>query len=235
MMRCVASTLVSRILFVPPKMRLTDRRSNTTLWLPASGHIRLRPLSILLLPLALLMSGTAWSQSTVSMFSNVVPTTPTNKTTKATTLGVKFWSSQAGTISSILFYRAAKSPRGYVATLFSSNGSTVLGSVTMARRVGSRAGMATGCLRRPNIDQCEYDLRCGLLCAERPICRHSVRVDEHGDEWCAERTGGLNGRGKWRRLPGPMLSQQHWREHELFCRCRVYGECGVSQHRAEPD
>ena len=140
MMRCVASTLVSRILFVPPKMRLTDRRSNTTLWLPASGHIRLRPLSILLLPLALLMSGTAWSQSTVSMFSNVVPTTPTNKTTKATTLGVKFWSSQAGTISSILFYRAAKSPRGYVATLFSSNGSTVLGSVTMARESGPVPG-----------------------------------------------------------------------------------------------
>jgi hypothetical protein len=140
MIRRVASTLVSRILFVPPKMRLTDRRPNTALWLPVSGHIRLRPLLILLLPLALLMSGTARSQSTVSMFTNVVPTAPVDKTTKPTTLGVKFWSSQAGSIAAILFYRAAKSPSGYVATLYSSNGSTVLGSVTMATESGPVPG-----------------------------------------------------------------------------------------------
>jgi hypothetical protein len=140
MMRRVASTLVSRILLVPPKMRLTDRRPNTALWLPASGHIRLRPLLILLLPFALLMSGAARSQSTVSLFTNVVPATPVDKTTKPTTLGVKFWSSQAGTISAILFYRAAKSPNGYVATLYSAGGSTVLGSVTMATESGPVPG-----------------------------------------------------------------------------------------------
>jgi hypothetical protein len=138
MMRSIASTLVSRILLVPPKMRLTDR--SRALWLPATGHIKLRRLLILLLPFALLMSGTARSQSTDSLFTDVVPTTPVEKTTNATTLGVKFWSSQTGSIAAILFYRAAKSPNGYVATLYSSKGSTVLGSVTMATESGPVLG-----------------------------------------------------------------------------------------------
>jgi hypothetical protein len=48
------------------------------------------------------------------------------------TLGVKFWSSQPGTISGIRFYRAAQSPQGYVTGLYSANG-TLLGSATMAQ------------------------------------------------------------------------------------------------------
>jgi hypothetical protein len=148
-MRRVASTLVSRILPVPSGMRSTDRRSNTALSLSASGYLRLRPLLMLLLPLPLLMSGTARSQSTVSLFTTVVPATPVDKTTKPTTLGVKFWSSQAGTISSILFYRAAKSPKGYVATLYSSDGSSVLGSVTMATESGPVPGWQQAAFAAP--------------------------------------------------------------------------------------
>ena len=140
MMRRVVSALVSSILFVPSKMRLTDRRPNTAPWLPASGHVGLRPLLILLLPLALLMSGTARSQSTISLFTNVVPTTSASPDTTPQTFGVKFSSSQAGTISAIPFYRGAKSPNGYVATLYSGDGSTVLGSVTMAKESGPVPG-----------------------------------------------------------------------------------------------
>jgi hypothetical protein len=49
----------------------------------------------------------------------------------AVTLGVKFWSSQSGTISGIRFYRAAKSSQGYVAKLYTAGG-TLLASVNLA-------------------------------------------------------------------------------------------------------
>jgi hypothetical protein len=67
----------------------------------------------------------------ISIFGNVVPTDPTGGG-KSVTLGVKFWSSQAGTVSTIRFYRAAVSPTGYVARLYSASG-TVLGSATLKR------------------------------------------------------------------------------------------------------
>jgi hypothetical protein len=53
---------------------------------------------------------------------------------------LKFWSSQAGEISGISFYRAAKSFQGYVARLYSADGSIVLGSVTMATESGPVPG-----------------------------------------------------------------------------------------------
>ena len=217
MMRCVASTLVSRILFVPPKMRLTDRRSNTTLWLPASGHIRLRQLLIILLPLALLTGGTARAQSTVSMFSNLVPATPINKTSSPITLGVKFWSSQVGTISAILFYRAAKSPQGYVASLYTGNGTTLLGSVTMATESGPVPGWQQAVFAYPYSGQGECYLRRGLLCAKRPICPHPVWFDEYGDEWTAERFGGRDGRRQRGIVQRQRVSHHPFCEREFFC------------------
>jgi hypothetical protein len=57
----------------------------------------------------------------------------------ATTLGVKFWSSEPGTISGIRFYRAAASPQGYVVQLYSAGG-TVLGSATLAQESGPLPG-----------------------------------------------------------------------------------------------
>jgi len=97
--------------------------------------MRPRRLLIMLLPLALLMSGyqcLAQSSSTVSIFTNAVPATSASSDTRPITLGVKFWISQPGTISAIRFYRGATSPNGYVASLYSANGRVTLGSVTMA-------------------------------------------------------------------------------------------------------
>jgi hypothetical protein len=68
----------------------------------------------------------------LSIFSNLVPVNPVVTNTGATTLGVKFWSTQPGTISAIKFYRGAKSPQGYVARLYTASG-TLLGSMTMAQ------------------------------------------------------------------------------------------------------
>jgi hypothetical protein len=43
--------------------------------------------------------------------------------TNAITLGVKFWSTQAGTVSGIRFYRGAKNSNGYTVKLFTAGGS----------------------------------------------------------------------------------------------------------------
>jgi Domain of unknown function (DUF4082) len=99
-------------------------------------------LFIVLLPLTLLTGGEeclAQSQPTVSIFSNAVPADPVVSNSNAITLGVKFWSSKPGTISAIKFYRAATSSQGYVASLYSANG-TLLGSVTMAAESGPIPG-----------------------------------------------------------------------------------------------
>ena len=73
-----------------------------------------------------------------NIFGNAVPTNPTGGGTKLT-LGVKFWSSQSGTITAIRFYRAAVSSKGYVASLYSAGG-TLLGSATLAHESGPVPG-----------------------------------------------------------------------------------------------
>jgi hypothetical protein len=79
--------------------------------------------------LAVLVSGGETLAQSISIFGNAVPSDPTGGG-KTVTLGVKFWSSQAGTVSAIRFYRAATSSNGYVASLYSTGG-TVLGSATL--------------------------------------------------------------------------------------------------------
>jgi hypothetical protein len=56
--------------------------------------------------LAVLVSGGEILAQSISIFGNAVPSDPTGGR-KTVTLGVKFWSSQAGTVSAIRFYRAA--------------------------------------------------------------------------------------------------------------------------------
>jgi Domain of unknown function (DUF4082) len=73
-------------------------------------------------------SGEASAQS-INIFGNSVPSDPTGGGTKVM-LGVKFWSSQAGTVSAIRFYRAVASSSGYVAHLYSASGS-LLGSASL--------------------------------------------------------------------------------------------------------
>jgi len=81
------------------------------------------------IPLLMLMNGGEASAQTISIFGNAVPVHPTGAGANET-LGVKFWSTQAGTVSAIRFYRAAASPTGYVASLYSAGG-TLLGSAKL--------------------------------------------------------------------------------------------------------
>jgi hypothetical protein len=80
--------------------------------------------------LLMLANGEEALAQTISIFGNAVPVNPTGAGANET-LGVKFWSSQAGTVSAIRFYRAAASATGYVARLYSAGG-RLLGSATLA-------------------------------------------------------------------------------------------------------
>jgi hypothetical protein len=70
---------------------------------------------------------------TVTLVGNAVPSTPVESDTAAVTLGVKFWSSQPGTIAGVRFYRGYKaSSSGYTVKLFSAGG-TLLASARTAK------------------------------------------------------------------------------------------------------
>jgi hypothetical protein len=88
------------------------------------------------------------SAQTVSIFGNPTPANPTEADYNAVTLGVKFWSSQAGTISAIRFYRGATSPTGYVARLYSASGQ-ILQSVTLSKESGPVPGWQTAVFPTP--------------------------------------------------------------------------------------
>jgi len=75
---------------------------------------------------------------TISIFGNAVPNNPVDDG-NAVTLGLKFWSSQSGTISAICFYRAVTNPNGYVAKLYSAGGS-LLGSAKLPKEDGPVPG-----------------------------------------------------------------------------------------------
>src|ERR1700736_2004688 len=94
---------------------------------------------VLVLSLVALMGGTVASAQSLNIFGNSALNNPIDDG-NAVTLGVKFWSSQPGTISGIRFYREAVSPQGYVAMLYSAD-STLLGSATMAQEIGATPGV----------------------------------------------------------------------------------------------
>jgi hypothetical protein len=72
---------------------------------------------------AFICAGQVSGAQTVSLFGNRVPSTPVDSDTAAVTLGVKFWTSQPGTIAGIRFYRSHKaSSTGYTVKLFSASG-----------------------------------------------------------------------------------------------------------------
>jgi uncharacterized protein DUF4082 len=85
-------------------------------------------IKLLTLVLAMVTLGqAAAAQSPLTIFGNATPKTPVDPDTNAVTLGVKFRSSQPGTISGVRFYRAARSSSGYVARLYTAGG-TMLAS-----------------------------------------------------------------------------------------------------------
>src|SRR5215471_14485511 len=87
---------------------------------------------------AVAIGGNATCAQSITIFGNAVPKNPIDNGSPVT-LGVKFWSSQPGTLSGIRFYRAVASPQGYVAKLYTADGA-LLGSVTLAQESGLLPG-----------------------------------------------------------------------------------------------
>jgi hypothetical protein len=82
---------------------------------------------------ALICAGQVSEAQTVTLFGNAMPSTPVDSDTAAVPLGVKFWSSQPGTIAGIRFYRAYKaSSSSYTVKLFSAGG-TLLASANRGK------------------------------------------------------------------------------------------------------
>ena len=98
--------------------------------------------------IACLTGRTCLAQSLDNIFGNTVPPNGAAADYRAVTLGVKFWSSEGGTISGIRFYRGAASPAGYIASLYTANGK-LRGSVTLAQESGPVPGWQTAIFPEP--------------------------------------------------------------------------------------
>jgi hypothetical protein len=82
--------------------------------------------------LLFVVCSTASSAQTVTLFGTGTPQTPIDPDTSAVTLGIKFYSTQAGVISGIRFYRGAKNTSGYRARLYKADG-TLLASASSTK------------------------------------------------------------------------------------------------------
>src|SRR5271169_5156754 len=98
--------------------------------------------------LAMLVSGGESSAQSINIFSNTALSNASEGDQTPIALGVKYWSSQSGTVTAIRFYRGTTSPLGYVAILYSASG-TLLGSVTMATESGPVPGWQVGTFASP--------------------------------------------------------------------------------------
>jgi hypothetical protein len=80
-----------------------------------------------LIAVALILGiGVAQAQQTpITLLGTKTPKNTADTDTNAVTLGVKFKSTQAGTVSAIRFYRAVKNTSGYTVKLFNGSGSVL--------------------------------------------------------------------------------------------------------------
>src|SRR5690349_14540475 len=88
---------------------------------------RKKPYLLVLAPLTL--GHAAAAQSPVTIFGNATPQNPVIADS-ALTLGIKFYSIQAGTIAGIRFYRGHRNAYGYTVKLFSASGTLLASAKT---------------------------------------------------------------------------------------------------------
>lgn len=98
--------------------------------------------------LAILANVANCSAQSISIFGSAAPSNISTYSDTPITVGVKFWSTQSGSISAIRFYRATTNPGGYVATLYTKRG-TLLGSVAMARESSPVPGWQVAAFAAP--------------------------------------------------------------------------------------
>jgi hypothetical protein len=87
------------------------------------------PLFLMLL-IACSASRASLAQSSVNVLGNATPANAVEADYSAVTLGVKLWSTKAGTISGIRFYRGARNSSGYTVKLFTAGASLLASAKT---------------------------------------------------------------------------------------------------------
>lgn len=89
---------------------------------------------ILLLSFSALIvaAGSSAHAQTVSLFNDNTPLTAVDPDTNPVTLGVKFYSTEAGAVSGIRFYRAAQNASGYRVKLFTASGALLAQGISVA-------------------------------------------------------------------------------------------------------
>jgi hypothetical protein len=102
-----------------PRFAFTSQWGSTVLHRSVS-------LFVVLILIAVMDARGSLAQS-INVFGDAVPKNPIDQQFPVT-IGVKFWSSQPGSIAGIRFYRAVRSSQGYIAKLYSSDG-TLLAAV----------------------------------------------------------------------------------------------------------
>lgn len=85
------------------------------------GKLRVLPCVILIAVAVMVNGGSSVAQS-YSIFGDTVPNTAFDPDGSAVTLGVKFTSTRAGTITGIRYYRGHQNPHGYTVALYDDYG-----------------------------------------------------------------------------------------------------------------
>jgi hypothetical protein len=161
--------------------------------------------------LAVAIGGKATCAQSVTIFGNALPKNPIDDGL-AVTLGVKFWSSAPGTISGIRFYRAVRSPQGYVAKLCSAGG-TLLGSATIAQETGPVPGWQQAQFASPVSIAANTTYIAAYYSPVGQGAWDPNALSRRCDEWRLDRAGQFGGWRQWciwlwECLPEQRLSKQ---------------------------
>jgi hypothetical protein len=168
-----------------------------------------------------LASATEAFSQTVTIFGNSVPANAVDPDTNAVTLGVKFWSTQAGTISGIRFYRGANNGSGYTVKLFTAGGSLV------ASAKAEKDTCAVPCWEQVNFASpislaVNITYIAAYYTSEREICRRQKRSDKRQDERPTDRTSESGGRRQWRLHLFHGFSESDLVRQQLICGRIIY-------------
>jgi hypothetical protein len=116
--------------------------------------------------LQMMAGNPAEAQTTVTLFGTATPQTPVDPDTNSVTLGVQFYSTQAGTINGVRFYRGVKSLSGYQVGIFDG---------TSGARLAYRAVTTEPCATMPCWEEIDFALPISISSNKTYIATYFVK------------------------------------------------------------
>jgi hypothetical protein len=127
----------------------------------------------LLIVAAALLSMTAHAQTVVTLFGTDTPKTPVDPDTNSVTLGVQFYSTQAGTIKGVRFYRGAKSSSGYSVGIFDD---------TSGARLAFKSVSTEPCRSVPCWEELDFSTPLTITANKTYIATYFVKGGHYADD-----------------------------------------------------